>query len=496
MPETLAVVTPLPPLASGIADYSAELLPHLARHFALEVFAEPGSALDPLPGGIPVHPLAALAARHSGRPFDAVVYELGNNGDFHAGAYRTLFEVPGIVVLHELVLHHMVRELTLVAGDRDAYLDAIRYCCGASGWLLARRSLDTGTPFDVWSYPLFERVVDASLGVLVHSEESRRRILASRPLARVEVVPQPWSPGAAAMGADRLQGEEKAGWVRREGGGAASVVRRRLGLPLDAFLVCAFGYMTRAKRLDVALRAFARFAERHAEAVFVVVGEVSKDYDMASLVPEALRPCVVLTGRPPLDAFVAYMEAADLAVNLRWPTAGESSAALYRLLGLGKPVIVTDTGSFAELPDGCVAKVPPDETEEEVLLSYLELLATDPAVRSALGANARRHVEAHHRVDRAAARHAEAIRALLAAPARPESPVPPLAPYPPEDVFSDVIAGMTAAAVDLGATEADGELLRGLAEDVATLGLLQEERRGTARTPIWEVAAEVGRAVP
>jgi glycosyltransferase involved in cell wall biosynthesis len=232
--------------------------------------------------------------------------------------------------------------------------------------------------------------------------------------------------------------------------------------------------MTRAKRLDVALRAFARIAEREPRAVFVVVGEVSKEYDMASLVPEALRPRVVLTGRPPLDAFVAYMTAADLAVNLRWPSAGEASGALLRLLGLGKPVIVTDVGSFAELPDGCVAKVPADETEEEVLLAYLERLTTDAELRRRLGDNARRHVEAHNRVDRAAARHAEAIRALIAAPARPAPPVPPLAPYPPEDVFSDAIAGMTAAAVDLGASEADGEVLRGLAEGVAELGLLQE----------------------
>ncbi|HEX5758671.1 MAG TPA: hypothetical protein VF121_05715, partial [Thermoanaerobaculia bacterium] len=96
----LAYVTPLPPLASGIADYNAELLPHLARHFDIEVFAEPGprpprALLDALP---PVHPLADLPARAA--DFDAVLYQLGNNGDFHAGAYRTLFAVPGIVVLH------------------------------------------------------------------------------------------------------------------------------------------------------------------------------------------------------------------------------------------------------------------------------------------------------------------------------------------------------------------------------------------------------------
>ncbi len=454
----LAYVTPLPPLASGIADYSAELLPHLAQHFEIEVFAEPGprpprALLDTLP---PVHPLAELPARAA--VCDAVLYQLGNNGDFHAGAYRALAAMPGIVVLHELVLHHMVRELTLVAGDRAAYLDEVRYGSGRSGYLLAKRSLDTGTGFDVWSYPLFERAVDASLGVLVHSEASRRRVLASRPRAQVHAVPFPWSGG---------DGESA-------GAPAASdpaALRARLGVPPDALLIAAFGYMTRAKRLDVALRAFARLAARHPQAYFLVVGEVSKDYDVPALVPEALRPRVLLAGRPELADFLGFMAAADLAVNLRWPSAGETSATLIRLLGMGKPVVVTDAGSFAELPDGTVAKVPPDETEEDLLAAYLDALAADPVLRRAMGEAGRRHVERHHRAEQTAAAYAAAVESILAAGTQPVRAVPPLAPYPPEDVLSDLIAEATADAVDLGASEEDDDLLRELAGDVVGMGL-------------------------
>lgn len=451
----LAYVTPLPPLASGIADYSAELLPHLARHFEIEVFAEPGprpprALLDTLP---PVHPLADLPARAAA--CDAVLYQLGNNGDFHAGAYRALAVTPGIVVLHELVLHHMVRELTLVAGDRGAYLDEVRYGSGRSGYLLAKRSLDTGTGFDVWSYPLFERAVDASLGVLVHSEASRRRVLASRPRAQVHAVPFPWS-GETADDAAVTD---------------PALLRARLGVGPDDLLVASFGYMTRAKRLDVALRAFARVAARHPQAYFLVVGEVSKDYDVPALVPEALRSRVLLAGRPDLADFLGYMAAADLAVNVRWPSAGETSATLIRLLGIGKPVVVTDAGSFAELPPGTVAKVPPDQTEEDLLAAYLDALAADPALRRAMGEAARRHVAAHHHVEQTAAAYAAAVESILAAGTRPVPAVPPLAPYPPEDVLSDLIAAATADAVDLGASEEDDELLRELASDVVGMGL-------------------------
>ena len=449
----VAYVSPLPPLGSGIADYSAELLPHLARHLDLQVFAEAASDLRVEQAGLPVRPVGDLLRQ--GGSCDAVLYQMGNNGDFHLGAYRALFERPGIVVLHEFVLHHMIRELTLVAGDPAGYLEEVRYGAGRSGAALARRSLETGVALDVWSYPLFERVVDASLGVLVHNEFSRQRILASRPLALVRTVPFPWVP-------EPLPSPDPA---------ARSVRRGRLGLPEDAFLVATFGFMTRAKRLDAALRAFARLAGEEPRAHFLIAGDVSKDYDLDTLVPAGLRPRVHVAGRLPMDRFLEAMAEADAGLVLRYPPGGETSAVLMRLLGLGRPAIVTDAGSFQELPDDVCAKVPPDETEEETLLAYLKTLAADPDLRRRLGENARRHVETHHRVEESARAYAEAIREITAAARPPARPVPPLAPYPPEDVLSDVIAAVTADAVDLGAGEGDDDILREVTATLADLDL-------------------------
>ncbi len=460
-PLRVAYVSPLPPLGSGIADYSAELLPHLARHLDLEVFGEPGSDLadgaSVEAAGAPIHPVRDLAGRDD---FEAVLYQLGNNGDFHPGAYRALFERPGIVVLHEFVLHHMIRELTLVAGDPAAYLEEVRYGAGRSGAALARRSLDTGVALDVWSYPLFERVVDASLGVLVHNEFSRQRILASRPLAQVRTVPFPWQP-------EPLPGLDSA---------ARSSRRGRLGLPDDAFVVATFGFMTRAKRLDAALRAFVRFAGEEPRAHFLVAGDVSNDYGLDDLVPAGLRPRVQVAGRLPMERFREAMIEADVALCLRYPPGGETSAVLMRLLGLARPTVVTDAGSFRELPDDVCAKVPPDETEEETLLAYLRALAADPDLRRRMGENARRHVEVHHRAEDSACAYAEAVREITAAARPPERPVPPLAPYPADDILTDLIAAVTADAVDLGAGEEDDDILRAVAATLADVDLDRASR--------------------
>ncbi|HXU33867.1 MAG TPA: glycosyltransferase family 4 protein [Thermoanaerobaculia bacterium] len=453
----VAMFSPLPPLASGIADYCVELLPHLSSRFDLELFAEEGSRLDAPAewGGVPILPWRAFAARRAERPFDAVIYQLGNNGDFHSGAYSTLLEVPGIVVLHEIVLHHMLREMTLAQGDAERYLEEIRYAAGKSGQLLARGSLETGTPLDAWRYPLFERAVDASLGLLVHSEGARRRVLASRPEAAVFRIPFPWTPPPPLP--------------------PRSEVLARLGLPADAFVISSFGFLTRSKRLDVALRAFATLARETPNAVFLAVGEISKDYDLPALVPADLSSRVRALGRVDLDTFHAAMAATDVAINLRYPSGGETSATLMRLLGLGRAVIVTEGGSFDEIPDDACAKVPPDESEGELLLEILRRLAKDEPLRRAMGENARRFVLAEHRIQQTADAYAQAVEALRAA-SHPARAVPPLAPYPPQEIGNDLIAAVAADLVDLGGGERDEEVLGELARELADLGWVERSR--------------------
>src|SRR6185436_17982899 len=148
----------------------------------------------------PVHGARDLRGRAAARRFDAVLYHVGNNADYHAEIVRTLVEVPGVVVLHEFMLHHLVRGMTVArrgAGAEGAaeYVAAMRYSYGPTGESLARRSVETGIPLDVWSFPLFERVVDASLGLIVHNATTRDRVLASRPGFPIALVPHHLSLG-------------------------------------------------------------------------------------------------------------------------------------------------------------------------------------------------------------------------------------------------------------------------------------------------------------
>jgi glycosyltransferase involved in cell wall biosynthesis len=450
----VAYFSPLPPQRSGIADYSAELLPALAAHLKVEPFVDEGVKVDPaLAARFPVRGDRAFPALWEAGRYDAVLYHVGNNPDYHARTWRMLTRYPGIAVLHEPMLHHLVRGMTLGRGDLDGYAEEMRYAYGKTGESLARRSLGTGIPLDAWSYPLFERVVDASLGLIVHNDCTRDRVLASRPGTRIAKVPHHLSLGELGAVAERSS----------------------LGLPPTGLLFASFGFITPAKRLDVALRAFARLRREVApDALYLLVGEVSPHYDFASVLTPELSAGVVPVGRTELPEFLRYMAAADVTINLRYPSAGETSGTLIRLLGLGKAVVVSNTGAFAEIPDDCCARIDLDATEEELLFAVLRALATDPELRRRMGENARRHIAAHHSLEGSARGYAGFVRAIVDARPEPFRTVPPLAPYPPDDVLAEIAAAVAAEAVDLGLgqdPEADGEELREIAAVLVELGL-------------------------
>src|SRR5262249_49501390 len=106
----VAYYSPLPPDRSGIADYSALLLPALARRIDVDVVRR-GSRWFQRP-------------RRFHREADIDLYHVGNDPAAHGWIVEALRRRPGIVVLHDFVLHHLVAGMTLGRGDGSGYLGA------------------------------------------------------------------------------------------------------------------------------------------------------------------------------------------------------------------------------------------------------------------------------------------------------------------------------------------------------------------------------------
>lgn len=454
----LAYFSPLPPQRSGIADYSEELLPYLARYADIELFVADGyQPARSLSRRFRLYSYRSFPSLVSTRGYDATIYHLGNNPNYHAMIYRMALDYPGIVVLHEYVLQDLIRGITLNQGDPEGYVAEMRYCYGQTGVRLARFMRETGQEVDFWAYPLFERVVDASLGLIVHSEYTRQRVLASRPKAHVARVNHHLS-------------------LRGLSGDRDGIARSRaaLGLPKEAPIIGAFGHVTPQKRIGVALRAFARLRREFPQAMFVVVGEVSPHYDVPLL--DDPGEGVVLTGRTEMDDFLHYMVAVDFAVNLRYPQGGETSGSLIRLMGIGKPVVVSNTGSFSEYPDKCCVKVDVDELEGEMVLAVMRALSCDDELRRQIGTNARRYIQTHHTLEQSAKGYCRAILDIKEAPHGPVAAVPPLGKWAEDDMLTELIADIAADIVDIGIGEEEEGLLRSLAGAIVELDVDKERR--------------------
>ncbi len=103
------------------------------------------------------------------------------------------------------------------------------------------------------------------------------------------------------------------------------------------------------------------------------------------------------------------MEACDVHVSLRSPTMGETSGTAIRALTLGKPLVVSDVGWFAELPKNVALAVSVGDDEVDDLAAALRLVVERPDVRASMGAAAQALARSEHDVGRVAERQAAAF---------------------------------------------------------------------------------------
>jgi len=392
----LACVSPQPPVRSGVADYSAALLPYLRPHFARLTVVVDGYAPQLPPGLVDeVHDIREGADWWRGG--EAVpLYHMGNHIQYHRYVYEALRRFPGVTVLHDGTLLPFIHERTLAEGQRADFVREAGFERGAEGLAAAWTSLRRAEPLDLEAYPMLARVARASLGVIVHNRYLRDRVLKTHTDARVGIIPladlMPRQPGPVR---------------RRE-------AKVSLGLDPDGLLVGAFGFVAATKRLDTALRAFANIRAQFPQAIFLCVGEVVPEYDFQAVLDElVLDDAVQVTGYVAMEQFVTYLRAVDVGVNLRFPTWGESSGTLLRLMACGVPTLVTDAGGFAELPDEAVVKVPAEPDEAAAIEQSLRGLLDDVDKRAAIGETARTFVADECEPAKVAEQYSAFIRAAV-----------------------------------------------------------------------------------
>jgi glycosyltransferase involved in cell wall biosynthesis len=375
----VAVVTPLPPAPSGIADFSFRMIAELRRSCDVHAFADGcrhvASDLGSprAPDGVEVLPVRFLVDQERARGgYDCIVYCIGNS-EFHSGALAQLRRRSGVVLAHEVRLTDLYAlsadEPGAVPGGFAACLqamyDGLPPETGASG----RLTPDESERFEVLMaaevvaladrFVVMSRFAADRVALDIDAEDAERVVVV--PFAGRDVVENP-TPAAA-----------------REP------------------IIASFGIVNDIKQNSLAIEALPAVLARCPEASLVFVGrcadaERARLRELADAVGVAHR--VVVTGAVSEDEYAAWLDRAAVAVQLRRSANGESSATVADCLASGAVPVVSGIGAARDLPADGVISVGPSVNAAELALVVSGLLA-DPDRRDDLAAAGRTYAAAH-----------------------------------------------------------------------------------------------------
>src|SRR5664280_2776220 len=387
----VAIWSPMPPAATGIAKYTFDLLNSLKSDLQVSVVVPPcdvDRAMIPEGVGL-LNSIEALQG-HIGQP-DLHIYNLGNHFRFHGWMLEPLHSHPGILVLHDVSLYDLYRGLCSESG---ALWEKAIAQEGYDEMLSTRLEVDVHGSLapDRIAYNFTGEVVEQSLCTVVHSRWALDFLRTLHPRARIVRIPL----AAASLEEDDDRGDS--------------------GLlnPTIAIL----GGINHHKRVDIALRGFARATESRPNAKLFLVGRSDQPSLVSSL--RQLIKDLGIEARTNLlvdassDEFDQVLKDAHLVVALRWPTAGETSAVLVQALGAGRPVLTSDVPQFAEYDERFVYRVTPGSPHEiDDVAAIMRDVIDYPDQFRKIGEVARKYIRSHATFDLVAGAYTDLVRDQL-----------------------------------------------------------------------------------
>jgi len=387
----IALFSPLPPMKSGISDYTEEMLPLLRKHFEIDLYVDPkfvptSPSLRSEYGVFPFRPDS-----FSSSDYDAVVYHLGNYYPAHRFVYEGLQKNPGIVVLHDYVLQGFYARRAEVEKRFGEYRRLLETYYGEAGTEIADGVARRVQP-PIWEteealdFPLNEEILELATGLIVHSDFVRERVQRKTPKPVVRIPHH----GHVLRALDREA--ERKGW----------------GVGPDDILISSLGYVNRNRRYELVIAALGELADPRLR--YFIAGE-----DRGKLLRDLIagsKTRVSVQSFLPLEKLESLIVASDICVNLRYPTMGESSGSLLRQMGYGRPTLITNCGAYAELPDWAAVKIEPDIDESASLKAYLAALIDDPDLRQSLGREASSYVRSECDIEKCVRGYADFIMAI------------------------------------------------------------------------------------
>jgi glycosyltransferase involved in cell wall biosynthesis len=345
----LALISPLPPARSGIADYSAALAKALQSTTELSLFTPAPTAGTEILSHLP----------HITRRFDRVISVMGNSLPHHGEIYDHLIRYGGACICHDARLSgfyeqkfgtaHMAALATAETGKPVSDDDV-------NAWLNdeTRRGADFLDPLAAAARPL-----------ILHSYQSVAALQA-RGFGHVRHLPfaiyRDWPPGLYSPTQQRA-------------------ARARLGITAPDLLIVSFGYISQTKGIEAALLAMAALPQSPNSATLIWVGQSHTDIAFWQRRAAELG---VASAVKFLDRFIDeadyrdYLLAADCGLQLRQAGQGNISGALQDCIAAGLPTVANaDLAANLNAP-AYVTRVSDDLDPVEIATAISAILTQRP----------------------------------------------------------------------------------------------------------------------
>jgi len=399
----MAMLTPLPPCRSGIADYNAQFLPYLSSHFEIDLFVD-GYQCSDLQTNSTFRIFDAADFRRSAPSYDVILYEMGNS-EFHRYMLPLLEEFPGVVGLHDAYLSGLIGYLDFHLGETNRFSSEMLHAHGSAARRLfapVQANPDANGAAMV-ELPCTKRVIDRAIGIISHSKFNLE-------LART-FYPQGWPAPYRII-------PQMIGLAGRSSEAEITALRAQLGFKPNDFIIATFGHIAWTKWGDRLLDAFlGSELGRDSNCHLIFAGELAKD-DFGLKLNDTIRKSglqnrIKITGYLSEEDYKHYLHIADVAVQLRTKSRGGTPRGVLDCLACGLPVVVNNEASYEDYPDDVVVKLPSNPLPDDIAASLIGLRNSE-SERRKLSERGLDHVRKHHDPEMAAAQYAAAIHEFMA----------------------------------------------------------------------------------
>lgn len=377
MKKKLAFFTPLPPTKSGISDYSVELAYFLKNFFQITfVISDESQAPTILPSDTFFLKYKEWRDLKNKKSF-ICFYHMGNN-IYHDYIYDEILVNPGVTLFHDFSLHHLIIER--VASGKLTVEDYYRKIYQSLNYNLKSNDKLQFPISDLLKFivPLNEEIAKSSNKIIVHSNKSYNKFKKLFPKKKILKINFPYK---------KMDDEQE----------LFDVKKNSFGYDDDCLIISILGFCTPTKQASFAMKALSRIKIKLKKFKFLIVGEVHESLNIDKQIKEYnLDKNVEIIGYTDFTTFKKYIIISDIILNLRYPSAGETSAVLLRSLGFGNVNIAFDYESFADFPDDVLVKIPLDTSDTYFLEDAITRLLDNKTLFDMYQKNSKQHIEHHH----------------------------------------------------------------------------------------------------